>query len=792
MERNILATLMAVLLLPTLSDAQTRDRLTVSGLELPVEIITDRWGVSHIYAETETDLFFAQGFSAARDRLFQLEIWRRQATGTVAEILGPRELRRDIGTRLFRFRGDIFQEMNHYHARGEVIIRAFVAGINAYIERTERDPTLLPMEFELLGITPGRWTPYVVISRHQGLLGNIGQELNLGRAVVSVGDDLVKQLSNFQPGEPDLSLDASIDGSLLSDDILGIYNAFRRPIRFRPDDIVVSHQNDPASYERLALSYPTFQDGVSPADVESIGSNNWVVDGSLSQSGYPMMANDPHRAQSAPSLRYMVHLIGPGWDVIGGGEPEIPGVSIGHNGHGAWGLTVFSTDGEDLYVYETNPNNPNQYRYRDRWETMSIIRDTIAIRGGPDSIVDHKYTRHGPVVYENVAHRTAYAVRAAWMEVGGSPYLASLRMDQAKTWEEFRVASDYSHIPGENMVWADRDGNIGWQAVGIAPIRRHWSGLVPVPGDGRYEWDGYLPINQKPNIVNPNRGFFVTANNNLIPLDYPHRNAVGWSWSDPFRWSRITEVLGSGRRRSIRDMMDLAADYLSIPARSIVPMLAHVETSDANDANARQRLLHWDYNLEPHSVAAGIYVAMERRIQRGMHELFVPSNAHDVIRSVSMTKIVDWLNAPPGQFGDDPIAGRDEFLARALTDAVSDLRSQLGSNMDDWQLGQSEYKHVLIRHPLSAAVNDEVRRKLDVGPHPRGGNSYTVNNTGRGNNQTSGPSFRIIVDTGDWELQRTHRGRAGIPMIHITGISSSYGPPIASFHCSIRDTVWNP
>ena len=197
--------------------------------------------------------------------------------------------------------------------------------------------------------------------------------------------------------------------------------------------------------------------------------------------------------------------------------------------------------------------------------------------------------------------------------------------------------------------------------------------------------------------------------------------------------------------------MDLATDYLSIPARSIVPLLAHVETSNSRVTNARERLLNWDYKLEPNSVTAGIYVAMERRIQRSMHALFVPARARDVIRSVSMTKIVDWLTAPPGEFGEDPIAGRDEFLARALADAVNDLGGQLGSDMDNWQLGQSEYKHVLIRHPLSAAVNDAVRRTLDAGPRPRGGNSYTVNNTGGGNNQTSGPSFRIIVDTGDWD-----------------------------------------
>ncbi|HUP19162.1 MAG TPA: penicillin acylase family protein, partial [Gemmatimonadota bacterium] len=471
---------------PAQSAAPDTVRVAAAGLGAPVEIITDRWGVPHIYAENEADLFYAQGYNAARDRLFQFEVWRRQATGTVAEILGPRELERDIGTRLFRFRGDLTEELNHYHPRGEAIITAFVNGVNAYIAETERDPSLLTPEFGLLGITPGRWTPDVVISRHQGLLGNIGSELANGRAVAKLGPERVLALSNFGPGTPELALDPAIDGELLFDDILGRYDAFRRGIRFRPEDVAPEYR-DPAGdqgAEDLAAAL-----GRANAEAEelaawrerrAIGSNNWVVSGRLTESGHPIMANDPHRALAAPSLRYWAHLVAPGWNVIGGGEPVLPGLSIGHNEYGAWGLTVFSTDGEDLYVYETNPDNPDQYRYDGGWEDMRVIRETIPVEGREPATVELKYTRHGPVVYEDAERGVAYAIRAAWMEVGGAPYLASMRMDQARNWEEFRDACSYSHIPGENMVWIDRDGNIGWQAVAIAPIRRTWSGLVPV------------------------------------------------------------------------------------------------------------------------------------------------------------------------------------------------------------------------------------------------------------------------------------------------------------------------
>lgn len=740
-------------------------RVQHEGLNEPVEIVKDAWGISHIYAQNEPDLFFAQGYNAARDRLFQFEIWRRQATGTTAEILGPRAIERDIGTRLFKFRGDMTAEMNHYHPNGEEIITSYVRGVNAYIEQTRENPDLLPMEFDLLGIKPHEWTPGVVISRHQGLLGNIGSELNYGRAVDLIGAEKVKELANFHPGDPDVTLDESIDGSLLHQDILGLYNAFRQPIDFRPDDIVAAHRGDEETYQHLTEALKQATERRRFREHEDIGSNNWVVTGDKTQSGYPIMANDPHRTQAAPALRYWVHLNAPGWNVIGGGEPEIPGVSIGHNEYGAWGLTVFRRDGEDLYVYETNPDNPSQYRYQDRWEDMRVIEEEIQVKGQDPVQAELKYTRHGPVVYEDKENNVAYAVRAAWMEIGGAPYLASLRMDQAKNWEEFREACSYSHIPGENMVWADKEGNIGWQPVGISPIRPNWSGLVPVPGDGSHEWDGYLPIKALPHVYNPEKGFWGTANENLIPHNYEFSNALAFEWSDPYRASRLDEVLGSARKHSMMDMMRLQTDYLSIPARQLVPLLSDLEADDSQVERARQMLLDWDHKLNKNSVEAGIYVAWERRLEDNMADLFIPDEAQDVLRGISMKKMIDWLIAPRSEFGEDPMSGRDRFLIRSLEEAVSELSDHHGSDMSNWQYGQEDYKHALIRHPLSPAVSEEVRQKLDVGPLPRGGNSYTVGNTGGGNNQTSGASFRIIVDTEEWDnaVGMNNPGQSGDP-----------------------------
>ena len=281
--------------------AAHRETVHASGLGAPVEVVTDRWGISHIYAENEHDLFFAQGYAAARERLFQFEIWRRRATGTVAEILGPRELERDISARLFRFRGDMATEMRHYHERGDAIIRAFVDGINAYIDRTAREPGLLPLEFELLGIEPGHWTPEVVVSRHQGLVSNVTQEIDNARAVAALGADAVEEL-NYYIGDPDLTLDPAIDPGRLGPAILDRYHAHRRPIVFEPDDVAAAYRGDRASFERLAAAMPSEID-LAGGEQDAIGSNNWVVHGSRTLSGYPIMENDPQRAQSAPSLR---------------------------------------------------------------------------------------------------------------------------------------------------------------------------------------------------------------------------------------------------------------------------------------------------------------------------------------------------------------------------------------------------------------------------------------------------------------------------------------------------------
>jgi len=720
--------------------------IEIDGLKSEVEVLRDNYGINHIYANNQEDLFFMQGYLAAVDRLFQFEIWRRQATGTVSEIFGEDELERDIGTRLFKFRGNIEDELNFYHEDGNQIVTSFVSGINKYIKEVNANPELLPLEFKVLGIKPQEWTNEDVISRHQGLLGNIGDELNIGRAVSLIGEERVKEILWFHPKEPSLELPKNLTYDDLKQDILKLYNAYRRPLRFKKEYILEKYRS---SNEIANIDFDLFKD-----DKFSLGSNNWALSSEKSINNSPILANDPHRSLSNPSLRYMAHLIAPGWNVIGGGEPEIPGISIGHNDIGAWGLTVFRTDAEDLYVYELNPRNSNQYYYKGEWRDFKIIKESIPIKDKDDLIVNLFYSIHGPVTFIDSERNKAYAVKNGWSEIGGSPYLASLRMDQSKNWDEFREASTYFNIPGENMVWADKYGDIGWQAVGIAPIRNTHSGMVPVSGDGNFEWDGYLPIIEKPNVFNPQRGFISTANQNVTPSSYEHWNAIGFDWSDPYRGERIDRILESKQSFDIQEMLKLQVDYYSIPAEQIINLANNLITDNKEYFTL---LENWDKKLEKNSIEAGIYIEWQNQIRSEIQDQYIPDEVKDYIE-MQLYRIIDVLSKMEN-------TSRKNLLNETFNNAIFNLKSKFGENNENWVYGQNDYKHVKINHPLENIVNDSIKNIISLEAYPRGGDGYTPGSTSNSLNQRLGASFRVMIDTNDWDnsFATNSPGQSGNP-----------------------------
>ena len=735
----------------------------LSGLQEEVEIMIDPFGIPHIYAKNENDMFFAQGFQAASDRLFQFEMWRRQARGLLSDIFGERELEKDIASRLFSYRGDPLAEFNHYHPNGYKIMHSFVNGVNAAIDIALLNLDSLPVEFRLLGIKPEHLKPEDIISRHQGLLGNLIDEWETALVVHQIGEEKTKEINWYHPNNPDLRLDSLVKEILSYPDIMDLYRAFKRPVNYIPEDIIAfSARNSTENYRALSSLMNEEQISLNE-EKQVIGSNNWVISGALSESGFPMLANDPHRAMSAPSLRYITHLVSPGWNVIGGGEPTIPGVSIGHNEYGAWGLTIHATDSEDMYVYELNPSNVLQYKYQGKWLDFIEIKDSISVKGKGVHYVSLYYTVHGPVLKMINEKNIAVAVKCAWLEKGGAPYLASLRMNQAKNWDEFKLACTYSHIPGENMIWADRLGNIGWQTVGIAPIRNNSSGMVPVIGDGSRDWDGFIPISERPSSYNPSHNYVVTANENVVPLNFKYPKTVGFSWSDPYRGVRIKEYLGSGKKLSALDFMLLQSDYLSLPARQLVPFIPGIPAFKKYD-KFTAFFNGWDYTLSPNSIAATIYDAWERVIMSEYKLLFVPEKVRSLV-TPQLKMIMNNLLFPDAKFGSQPVQGRNDFLFKTFEKAIQNVEQKLGKEVNMWQYGQLKNKHVLLKHPFSAVVNQNIRSLLDVAPAPRGGNGFTANVTGRGDNQTHGASFRFISDLQNWDycLATNTPGQSGNP-----------------------------
>jgi penicillin amidase len=746
--------------------APRAETFRLAGLSRPVEIVVDRWGIPHIYAATEQDLFFAQGWNAARDRLWQLDLWRRQGEGRLAEAFGPRFVEQDRAARLFLYRGDLERELRSYHPRARAILTAFTNGVNAFVDLTRQRPELLPLEFQLTATRPGHWSLTTPLVRLFGLTRNAGREVRLARLVHELGPEAVERLSSFEPPSR-IDVPRGLDLSLVDAAVLRTYALARSGVTVKPEDLAASLSPG----ERAPFARAMSEAGLEHADGASLRfeSNNWTVSGRLTASGRPLLAGDPHRALSVPSLRYVAHLVGPGWNVIGAGEPALPGISLGHNDRIAWALTIFAfADEEDVYVYDTNPENPRQYRYRGHWVEMRTIEEPLPVRGAEPSRVTLRFTRHGPVLQEDVGRHKAYALRAAYLEhEGTAPYLASLRLDQARDWSEFVKAAERSYTPSLNMLYADVDGSIGWFGTSAAPLRRGWTGMLPVPGDGAFEWRGYLDPSKLPRMLNPPAGFLATANEYNLPPGYPHTEVSGREWAPPYRFRRIAEVLGSGRPVTIEGAMRLQYDEASLPARELVPLLRGLTATSPAVGEAIRSLRSWDFVLSKDSASAAIYEAWVAELQKGVLSRCAPrSPAGDPTALVSMPTLVRLLEEPDGAFGPDPAAGRDTLLLESMGRAVARLEEKLGPDIEAWRWGRLH--HVAIEHPLSGASSAARREALDVAPLPTGGDGFAVHNTAFRESdfrQTSGASYRQVIDVGEWDrsMALNSPGQSGDP-----------------------------
>ncbi|PJJ61707.1 penicillin amidase [Compostimonas suwonensis] len=731
--------------------AVNESHFSVAGLSADVEIVVDEWGIPHIYAASSHDVFLAQGFNAARDRLFQMDLWRRRGLGLLSAAFGPAFVEQDRAARLFLYRGDLRAEWLAYGSDTKDVTTAFVAGVNAFVSLCLADPRQLPPEFEALGYLPERWEPTDIPRiRSHGIYHNAEQELARALALRDFGPE-AEDLRRVRDPQNPVLVPSGLDLSVLCDEVLDVYRLATGPVN---------------------LGTPQAGESPEPQHTPE-GSNNWVLGGSRTASGRPLLANDPHRAVTLPSLRYISHLSAPGLDVIGGGEPVLPGVSIGHNGHVAFGLTIFPIDQEDIYVYELNPRNDLEYRYRDGWERMTVVTETIPVRDADPQTVELRYTRHGPVVFEREG--TAVAIRAAWLEPGMAPYLGSMEYMRAHDAAEFNSAMNRWGAPGENQVYAMPDGTIGWRPGGLLPIRPNWDGLLPVPGDGRYEWAGFHDNDVLPRDENPDRDWLATANEFNLPHGFDETIGVGYDWYSPDRAERIRTVLAAAQDWTVDDCLRLQTDYLSTPFQKVAPLLAELRPASPELHRALDLLGAWDGVEDEGSAPAALFeiwfrnhlrpqllvAALERRLPpdvagRAAARL-IPQEQYSGDPRIVLRMLAD----PERHLGSSEAL--TVILERSLLAAVREAEDRLGPDAASWAWGTLHF--ALLEHPAHRLLP-----KLDgarLGPIPRSGGSDTVGSTAFSPDfrQVSGASFRVVIDVGDWDgsVAVNVPGQSGVP-----------------------------
>ena len=679
--------------------AQIDGELEIAGLREPVEVIRDEWGVPHIYAQNDDDLFFAQGYVMAQDRLWQMEMWRRWHEGRLAEIFGPAALDYDRRTRLMMFRGPWDDtEWASYHPNAERLFSAHANGVNAYIDQHLEN---LPVEFQLTGIVPERWTAETAVLRWAALAvpsvrGHAINEIQLAMEVARHGVEEANRRAAPDPWD-ELTVPEGLDVSIITEDLL---------------DAMRAGDGDPFVAGRLPAlevveSYRALLPGgmrtaqVSSGPVATEGSNNWVISGERSSTGIPILANDPHRRIEMPALRYFVHLIAPGWNVIGGGEPPFAGVDAGNNERMAWGFTFAGTDMVDVYVEEMHPEDSNLVRWQDDWEPLRILEEEIPVRGQASEPVVLKFSRHGPIFYEDLEHRRAYAVRSVVQEPGTAAYKGSFQLSQATSCDDFFDRAMHWLVPTHSLICGDVEGNIALQVTGLTPDRDGWNGRLPVPGNGDYEWRGFRT--DLPREFNPDRGYITTANNNVHPPAYEGRPVFYHSSRgvETSRIKRLHQILGTDKQFTVSDHMGIQHDVHSLSAERDIPLFQGWVSDDPDLEWARDLIANWDAQLSRESTAAALYVRWLAVVDEDVQEQDTSEGKHRPL------------------------------VEEGLQGALQRLTDDLGPDRSQWRHGRvhaSELPHMMAE-------------EFDLPTVERPGGFGTVNATGA--------NFRRIIDLAD-------------------------------------------
>ena len=696
-------------------------QVAAAGLSAPVEIVDDPYGVPHIRAQSIPDAFFGQGYVVARDRLFQLDLAHRRELGRLAEAFGSEFAVHDAAAQLFLFRGDLEAELARVPDNILACARAYVAGINARIDEVMADPSLLPLEYGILGVTPLRWDLRNMVMARGGGFGGVADEVRRARLAAMGLLELDAVIAPLRPAW-DLRVPEGLDAAAVSEADLGVLRLGGLPFG-------------------SLVAAPT----PSPED----GSNAWTIGPQRSATGRPILANDPHLGIGSFGPRHVAHLSAPGLDVIGGGAPGLPGIMQGHTDRFAFGRTNFHIDQEDLFVLELHPDDPERYRHGDGWRRFDRVEISIPVKNAPPHSATLRYAVQGPVVSHDPARRRATAIAAIELQPGASGAFAMIAINLARDWASLRAAAFRFHPSPTNFHYADVDGNHGWQVIGFAPVRRRGDGLMPAPGDGRYDWTGMRDFSALPNEYNPSKGWFASANQNNLPEGWPRDRIPAFSFRDPYRYERIAGVLSAQPRHRLADSVALIHDTLSTPARQLVALLPAQGSAEAEPALAMLR--GWDRRLDADSGPAALYQILWRELGRRMLAAIVPERARALVDEIAPSVLLGLLAFPDARLGAEPEAARDALFDAALAAAWSSAREQLGPDPAAWRWGNLH--RVTIRHPLSR-IPAIAAAFPPIESGGSGGDSYTpMARWVRGApawTVAGGASYLQVIDVGAW------------------------------------------
>ncbi|MBL3730797.1 penicillin acylase family protein [Lysinibacillus sp. HST-98] len=692
--------------------------LAVPILDQDVTVTRDEKGVPHIFAKTDADLYRAQGYVQAQDRLFQMDLARRQASGRLSEIIGEATINTDKHFRTFSLRNAAEISLAAYDDESKQVLEWYAEGVNAFIAQAKESNTL-SYEFALLGYEPEEWTVVDSLTIGKYMAYDLGGNWNTLAfrhwALQNFDEEKAKELFIKYPENASAIIEANIQNPVT---VAGQFSAEMLPNEFN-------------------------------------GSNNWVVSGDKTKSGTPILADDPHLGLSTPSIWYQMHLQSPQQNVSGVIFAGIPGIILGHNDEIAWGVTNVGPDVQDLYIEIPNPDDPTQFRYDGKWEQAEVRDESIKVKDGETVDFEVVVTRHGPIMTDLAFKDTEPTAQFSmqWTALQPTAELrAVLGFNKAKTWGDFEKALEDFKAPAQNFVFASKDGTIAYKANGQIPIRKQGEGQLPVPGDSSdYGWEGFIPWGELPTLVNPKEGFIATANNQVIGEDYPYH--ITDFWAQPYRFERIKEVLEANDAITVDDMMALQMDQHNLYAREFLPdLLTSIKEKDRDGkyAEIMAMLEKWDMVDGKESGAPLVFHTLMIKLQEVLFKDQMPEDMYGIM--YGKFNITDQL-LRTAYSGEKSIwveeqGGIDETVYKAFELTVAQLENQFGKNSSKWQWG--DYHQLTFDHTLGSA-SPILAAYFNAKKVPIGGSKVTVQaaDNNLAGNVDHGASWRFVVDVGD-------------------------------------------